>query len=192
MLNELWLVRHGETEWTLSGAHTSRTDLPLTANGERHAVELKKYLQGRHFARVISSPMRRALDTARLAGFEPEITDDLKEWDYGEYEGRTTAEIQKSAPDWSVWTAPSPGGEAAEQVGARADKVIARAAAIEGDVALFGHGHTMRVLAARWLGLAPQEGRLLALSTGSVSVLGYERETRVIKLWNLTEFPAHA
>jgi broad specificity phosphatase PhoE len=181
---ELWLIRHGETEWTLSGAHTSRTDLPLTITGEQRATKLKGLLSGIQFAMVLSSPMQRAINTAKLAGFEPEIDKNLCEWDYGDYEGLTTPEIQRDAPGWSVWTSPSPGGESAEQVQARAEKVIERAIAVGGDVALFGHGHFSRVLGATWLGLEPQRGRSFALSTGTVSVLGYERDTRVIKLWN--------
>jgi probable phosphoglycerate mutase len=131
--------------------------------------------------------MRRALDTCHLAGYEPELTDDLCEWDYGEYEGRTTTQIHESAPGWTIWTGTPPGGESIAQVSARADRLIHRAVAIEGDVAFFGHGHMLRVLAARWLGQEPDCGRLYALSTGSVSILGYERETRVIRLWNHTE-----
>jgi broad specificity phosphatase PhoE len=181
---ELWLIRHGETEWTLSGAHTSRTDLPLTTAGEQCATKLKSLLSGKQFALVLSSPMQRAINTAKLAGFEPKIDKNLCEWDYGDYEGLTTPEIQRDAPGWSVWTSPSPGGESAEQVQARAEKVIERAIAVGGDVALFGHGHFSRVLGATWLGLEPQRGRSFALSTGTVSVLGYERDTRVIKLWN--------
>jgi broad specificity phosphatase PhoE len=184
----LWLIRHGETEWTLSGAHTSRTDLPLTANGERRVEDLKRLLAGTKFALVLSSPMRRALDTARLAGYAPEVAGDLKEWDYGEYEGRTTAEIQQDAPEWTIWTGTPPGGETIQQVSARADRMITRALSAGGDVALFGHGHSLRVLGARWLGLEPDGGRFFALSPGSVSVLGYERETRVFKAWNQVTF----
>lgn len=184
--SELWLVRHGETEWSLSGAHTSRTDLPLTAEGERRAAVVGDALRNRKFAVVLSSPLRRALDTARIAGFHPVIVDDLHEWDYGEYEGRTTPDIQQDAPGWSIWNSPPPGGETAEQVSARADSVIAMALSAGGDVCLFGHGHMLRVLAARWLGLEAQGGRYFALSTGTISVLGYERDTRVIRVWNRT------
>lgn len=183
---EIWLVRHGETEWSRSGQHTSRTDLPLTAEGERQAAGLKRMLEGHRFAQVLASPMKRALDTCRLVGLTPQISDDLKEWDYGDFEGLTTHEIQESVPGWTVWTAPSPHGESTEQVGARADRIIARTLAAEGDTALFGHGHLLRVLAARWIGLGPSDGRMLALATASLSVLGYERETRVIRLWNQT------
>jgi broad specificity phosphatase PhoE len=182
--HEIWLIRHGETEWTLSGAHTSRTDLALTPVGEERAVKLKEVLRGKQFAEVLSSPMQRAIKTARLAGFDPQIDKDLCEWDYGAYEGRTTPDIQKDAPGWTIWTSTPPGGESAEQVQARAERVIARAEAANGDVVLFGHGHLFRVLAATWLAMEPQRGRSFALSTGTISVLGYERETRVIKVWN--------
>jgi broad specificity phosphatase PhoE len=184
--SELWLVRHGETEWSLSGAHTSRTDLPLTAEGQRRAEVVGGALRNHKFAEVLSSPLRRARDTARLAGFTPVIVDDLHEWNYGEYEGRTTPDIHKENPGWSIWKSTPPGGESAEQVGARADSVIARAVAAAGDVLLFSHGHMLRVIAARWLGLAPDGGRYFALSTGTISVLGYERDTRVIRVWNRT------
>jgi broad specificity phosphatase PhoE len=181
---ELWLVRHGETEWSKSGQHTSRTDLPLTPEGERKAAAAGALLRGHPFALVLSSPMQRARKTAKLAGFEPEVTADLCEWDYGEYEGRTSSDIQKEAPGWSIWTSTPPGGESAEQIARRADRVIERAVAAGSDVAIFGHGHMLRVLGARWLGLEPQAGRYFALSTGSLSVLGYEHDARVIRLWN--------
>ena len=183
---ELWLIRHGETEWSASGRHTSSTDLALTAEGERKAAAVGRLLAGKAFALVLASPLQRALDTCRLAGFSPEVTPDLREWGYGAYEGLTTAGIQVQNPGWTIWTGAPPGGESAEEVGARADRVIARAAVAGGDVALFGHGHMLRVLAARWLGLEPTGGRLLALSTGSLSVLGYEHETRVVQGWNRT------
>ncbi len=181
---ELWLIRHGETDWTLSGAHTSRTDLPLTAHGQQCAEDLRRLLDPQRFQLALSSPMRRALDTARIAGFAPEVTDDLREWDYGEYEGLTTAQIQKDRPGWTIWTGTPPGGETLTHISERADRVIARAVSEGGDVAMFGHGHMLRVLVARWLGLEPNAGRFFALSTGSVSVLGHERETRVIQVWN--------
>jgi broad specificity phosphatase PhoE len=186
MPSEIWLVRHGETEWSRSGQHTSRTDLPLTPAGELQAESLKRMLAGHPFALVLSSPMNRAIETCRLVGLEPQISEDLREWNYGDYEGLTTAEIQKRVPGWTVWTGPAPNGESAEQVAARADRAIARALAAGGDAALFGHGHLLRVLAARWVGLEPSRGKMLALSTASLSVLGYERETRVIRLWNQT------
>ena len=183
---ELWLIRHGETEWSASGRHTSSTDLALTAEGERKAAAVGRLLAGKIFALALASPLRRAVETCRLAGYAPEVTPDLREWGYGAYEGLTTAEIQIQKTGWTIWTDTPPGGESAEEVGARADRVIAQAAAAGGDVALFGHGHMLRVLAARWLGLDPTGGRLFALSTGSVSVLGYERETRVVQGWNRT------
>lgn len=184
--HELWLVRHGETAWSLSGQHTSRTDLALTAEGERRAIELGEQLRGKKFALVLASPMKRAMETARLAGFMPEVEENLREWDYGEYEGLTTEEIHKTDPGWTIWTKTPKGGETGSQVAARADRVIARAMAANGDVAVFGHGHMLRVLAARWVGLEAQGGRYFALSTGSVSVLGAERENQVVRLWNET------
>ena len=186
MRGEIWLVRHGETAWSRSGQHTSRTDLPLTPAGERQAESLQRMLAGHAFALVLSSPMKRALETCRLVGLTPEINDDLREWDYGDYEGLTTAEIQKRVPGWTIFTGAVPNGETVEQVGTRADRVISCALAAGGDVALFGHGHLSRILGARWIGLDPSGGRLLALSTASLSVLGYEHETRVIRLWNQT------
>jgi len=184
---ELWLIRHGETEWSAAGRHTSTTDLALTAEGERKAAAVGRLLAGKAFALVLASPLQRALETCRLAGYSAEVTRDLCEWRYGTYEGLTTAEIQIQNPGWTIWNGTPPGGETAEEVGGRADRVIARASAAKGDVALFGHGHMLRVLAARWLGLGPNEGSLLALSTGSVSVLGYEHDTRVVQRWNRTD-----
>jgi probable phosphoglycerate mutase len=143
-------------------------------------------LQERSFALVLSSPMRRALDTCHLAGYEPEIEDNLREWDYGSYEGLTSGDIQKTAPGWTIWTGAVPGGESAAQIGARADRVIQRCSAVSGNVALFSHGHMLRVLAARWLGLAPDAGRFLRLDTDSISALGWEHKTRVVRLWNQT------
>ena len=178
------LARHGETEWSASGKHTSTTDIPLTDRGEAAARRLRERLAGQEFALVLSSPRVRALETARLAGFDPEIDPDLAEVDYGDYEGRTTAEIREDRPGWSLWTDGSPGGETVAEAGARADRVIARALAADGDVALFAHGHILRVLAARWLGLPAERGASLALDTAAVSELGFERETRVITRWN--------
>jgi len=184
---EIWLIRHGETEWTLSGAHTGRTDIPLTPAGERQAAEIGRYLTGRPFALVLTSPLRRARDTCRLAGYGgvAQIEPDLSEWDYGAYEGRTSAQIQKEVPGWTIWTSPVPQGETIQQVAARATRVIERAGKGGGDVALFAHGHLLRVLTACWLGLPPGAGKLFALGTASLSVLGYERETRVIARWNV-------
>jgi broad specificity phosphatase PhoE len=189
MGTELWLVRHGETEWSLSGAHTSRTDIPLTDEGRRRAEKLRDYLKGTKFDAVLVSPMQRARETCAIAGYgDVAVVDDgLKEWDYGVYEGKTTKEIQAQIPGWSVWKNEIVDGETVDHVGARADGVIARALADApdgGKVALFAHAHILRILAARWIGLAANGGSLLALGTGSVSVLGWERETRVIERWN--------
>ncbi|SNS75924.1 probable phosphoglycerate mutase [Granulicella rosea] len=188
---ELWLVRHGETEWSLSGAHTSRTDISLTDHGRQRAVELHDYLAGTTFAKVLTSPMQRARETCQIAGFGAQavIENGLMEWDYGESEGKTTKEMRAKYddPDWSVWTRPIVGGEAVEHVGERADGVIARAldgVADHGKVALFAHAHILRILAARWIGLPATGGALFGLGTGSVSVLGWERETRVVSKWN--------
>ena len=183
---ELWLVRHGETEWTVTGQHTGRTDIPLTALGRRQGAALGRRLAGRTFALVLVSPLTRALETCRIAGYGDvaKRTDDLCEWDYGAYEGRTTPEIRTEVPGWTIWTGNPPGGETLDQVARRAGNVIAQASAAGGDVALFAHGHMLRVLTACWLGLPPDAGRLLALGTASLSVLGYERETRNITTWN--------
>lgn len=183
---QIWLIRHGETEWSRDGKHTSTTDLPLTAEGEQRAVAVGRLLAGKRFDLVLSSPMRRAIDTCRLAGNggEVRLIDDLKEWNYGSYEGRTTSEIQAENPGWTIWNGNPPGGETASEVAARTDRVIALAVQAKGDVAMFAHGHLLRVLAARWLGLEPIAGRYLALSTGSVSVLGFEREMHVVDRWN--------
>jgi len=182
----LWLIRHGETEWSASGQHTGRTDIPLTAQGRRQAAALGRHLAGRRFALVLTSPLSRAIDTCRIAGYGDvaRVTDDLREWDYGIYEGRTTADIRKESPGWSVWTHRIQGGESVEEVGARVDRVIADARAASGDVALFAHAHVLRILTARWLGLAPDAGRLFALGTAAISMLGHERETSVILTWN--------
>jgi probable phosphoglycerate mutase len=183
---ELWLVRHGETVWSRSGQHTGRTDLPLTPEGERHARALGQFLAGRRFALVLTSPLARAAETCRLAGYGEvaEPCPDLLEWDYGAYEGRRTAEIREEVPGWTIWSGGAPRGETAAEVAARARRAIARAEAAGGDAALFAHGHLLRVLAASWLGLPPEGGRLLALGTASVSVLGWERECRVLVRWN--------
>ena len=183
---QAWLVRHGETEWSKSGQHTGLTDVPLTAAGRAQARRLRRKLGRRRFALVLSSPMSRALDTARRAGYRDvvEIDPDLHEWNYGEYEGVTTADIRRTVPGWSVWTHQIPDGETADEVAARVDRVIARVRAGGGDALLFAHGHVLRVLAARWLGLPPTDGRLFALGTATVSVLGWERETAVVERWN--------
>ncbi len=183
---ELWLIRHGETEWSLSGAHTSRTDIPLTARGEERAEKIRDYLAHRSFRLVLTSPLQRARETCRVAGYSDvaQIEENLREWDYGVYEGRTTAEIRKEQPGWSIWDSPVPEGEAVEHVAQRTQKVIDRGLACGGKVALFAHAHVLRILAATWLGLPARDGRLLALGTGSVSTLGFERETRVLSTWN--------
>jgi broad specificity phosphatase PhoE len=181
----VWLVRHGDTEWTGTGQHTSRTDVPLTEKGREQARALGRVLAGHEFALVLSSPLSRALETSRLAGLGDlvEVDDDLREWDYGEYEGRTTAEVRKERPGWTVW-AGSPGGEPLDDVGARAQRVLERAAGAGGDAALFSHGHYLRILGASWLGFPPEGGRFFVLGTAAISVLGYERETRVFRDWN--------
>jgi len=180
------LVRHGETAWTISGQHTSRTDVPLTELGRRQAEGLATHLAGREFDLVLTSPRQRAAETCRLAGFGgvAERCDDVTEWDYGAYEGRRTAEIRGEVPGWSLWRDGVPGGETAAEVAGRADRVIDRIQHVAGDTLVFSHGHFLRVLAARWLGLDPGEGRLLALDPASISVLGWEREQRVLRRWN--------
>jgi probable phosphoglycerate mutase len=180
------LVRHGETEWSASGKHTSTTDVPLTEAGRAAAGLLRERLSGREFALVLTSPRARARDTARLAGFDPEVDPDLVEVGYGDYEGRTTPEIRVERPGWTLWRDGSPGGETLAQAGQRADRVIARALSAHGDVALFAHGHILRVLAARWLDLPPERGASFALHTASLSELGFERENRVLASWNRT------
>jgi broad specificity phosphatase PhoE len=184
---EIVLARHGETEWSRDRRHTGRTDIPLTENGRRQAAVLGDALAGRSFARVLSSPLSRALDTCREAGLgdRAELTGDLCEWDYGEYEGITTAEIRAGRPGWNLWRDGCPGGETAADVGRRADRVIDSLAGLEADAAVFAHGHVLRVLTARWLGLGPEQGALFKLDTGTLSVLGYERETRAITRWNV-------
>jgi broad specificity phosphatase PhoE len=188
---ELWLVRHGETEWSAAGKHTGRTDIPLTERGCEMAAKVGEFLAGISFAAVLRSPMLRAQETCDIAGFGDVAVVDagLCEWDYGVYEGRTSKEIQAEIPGWSVWRNEIVGGETVEQVGARADGVIARAVAAagaDGKVALFAHAHILRILAARWVGLEARGGRLFGLNTASVSVVGFERETRAVQRWNRT------
>ena len=183
---EVVLVRHGETEWSRTGRHTGTSDIPLTAKGREQARMLGNMLRGRRFGRVLTSPLQRASETCRLAGLgeRTEECPDLREWDYGVYEGRTTADIRKEIAGWTVWSHPVPGGETADAVGRRADRVIESMRGVDGDVALFAHGHILRVLAARWCGLDAASGRLFALDTTTLSILGHERETPVIRLWN--------
>lgn len=186
--HQVVLVRHGQTEWSLSGQHTGTTDIPLTDEGRRHAEALGGRLEAWSFARVLTSPLARAFDTCRLAGLgdDAQPTDDLREWDYGEYEGRRTVDIREERTGWALWRDGVPGGETVEQVGRRADRVIDVVRSAGGDVALFAHGHVLRVIGARWIGLPPDHGALLALSTASISVLAWERETAVIERWNET------
>ena len=182
---QVWLARHGETEWSRSGQHTGRTDIPLTDTGRTQAATLGERLRGRDFALVLTSPLARAADTARLAGFGDVVDDeDLREWDYGHFEGRKTDEIREQYPDWTIWRGPWPGGESIDQVATRADRILQRVRAVDGDVLIFSHGHLLRVLAARWLGREPRAGGMFALSTATISVLGWERETAVIERWN--------
>jgi broad specificity phosphatase PhoE len=183
---EIVLVRHGETEWSASGRHTSFTDVALTERGREEAHALASRLARWQFALVLSSPRQRARDTCSLAGLadRSEITGDLAEWDYGEYEGRTTVQIRETVPGWTIFGNGAPGGETADQVAARADRLIARAVATGGPVAMFSHGHFLRVLGARWIDLDATSGRLLGLDVATVSVLGHERTQRVLRTWN--------
>ena len=182
---DLWVIRHGETEWSRSGQHTSRTDLPLTPEGEQSAIQLRDVLKGLHFDLVLSSPKQRARRTAELLGFtDVAIWDDLVEWDYGDYEGRTRASIQEERPEWSVWEDGCPGGESPEQVTERVDTVIERARQTEGIVLAFAHGHILRALAARWLDHPVQLGANLELATTRISVLSHDRGAPTLELWN--------
>jgi len=185
-----YLARHGETAWTITGQHTGRTDLPLTRVGEANALRLGERLSGLTFAKVFTSPLRRAMRTCELAGFGAvfEIDDDLLEWDYGEYEGRLTVDILKERPDWQLFHDGCPGGESPQQVAARADRIVNRMRAVAGDVLLFSSGHFLRVLATRWIGLKPINGKSLMLGTASLSALGYEHSIShpAIRLWNDT------
>jgi probable phosphoglycerate mutase len=188
----VWLVRHGETEWSRDRRHTGRTDLPLTAAGEREADELRAPLAAAGIETVLCSPLHRARETCQLAGLgdRAELRDDLLEWDYGDYEGRTSADIHTDRPDWLLWRDGCPGGESPDEVGARADRIIAELLAMEEGipggttVAVFAHGHVLRVLAARWLDLPPADGRLFGLGTATLSRLGWEHDYRVIQRWN--------
>ena len=190
ILPVLYLARHGETAWSLSGQHTGLTDLPLTERGERNARNLGPRLAGLTFAKVFTSPLQRATRTCELAGFAAaaEVDRDLVEWDYGDYEGLRTAEIHEKRPEWQLFRDGCPGGESPDQIGARADRVVSRVRAVKGDVLIFSSGHFLRVLAARWLGLEPVNGSLFMLKTASLSALGYENELSqpVISLWDDT------
>jgi len=182
---ELWLVRHGQTEWSREGRHTSVTDVPLTEPGVAVATTLAERLDGLEFGLVLTSPRQRARRTADLAGFPgARVEPDLVEWGYGDYEGLTTEQIRETVPGWTVWTHPCPGGETAEQVAARLDRVVAEVRAYGGRALVFGHGHALRALAARWVGRPASDGRLFRLDTATVSTLGYEREAPVVLRWN--------
>jgi len=183
---ELVLARHGETEWSKLGRHTGRTDVPLTAAGRSQAQALGAALAGRRFVRVLTSPSSRAVETCRLAGFGEvaESRNELLEWDFGLYEGRTTVEIRGERPDWTLWRDGVPGGETLAQVGERVDRLLAELADVSGTVLVFAHGHVLRILTVRWLDLDPGCGRLLALDSATISILGYEHEQRVIRRWN--------
>jgi probable phosphoglycerate mutase len=183
---QIWLARHGETEWSRTGRHTGRTDIGLTEQGRREARDLRRGLAERDFGRVISSPLSRAWETCELAGLgdRAERSDALLEWDYGEYEGLTSAQIRKRRPGWVLWRDGCPGGESPAEIGARVDPLVAQLLKARTDVALFAHGHVLRVLAARWLGLRPGDGAYFALQTGTLSTLGWEHGTAVIRRWN--------
>ena len=188
-MTELYVVRHGETEWSANGRHTSVTDLPLTERGEQQAKLLIGHLQPADFGLVLSSPRRRARDTAELAGFtdehEPQLDEDLAEWSYGEYEGRTSAEIQEEVPGWTIWSHATPGGESADQVAARLDRVVARVRSSGVERAIcFAHGHSLRALAMRWLGFDLTLGVHFPLDTSTVSVLGEEKGLPALERWN--------
>jgi broad specificity phosphatase PhoE len=183
-LHSIVIVRHGETEWSATLKHTSRTDVPLTAAGRRRAAELSSAL-AKSYSLVVCSPLRRARETCDLAGFkDPVIDPNLHEWQYGEYEGLTTDEIRVGRPSWNLWRDGAPGGESPDEVGARADLVLQRLRAASGDALVFAHGHILRVLTARWLGMSPATGARFALAAGSIGVLGHERDTEVIERWN--------
>jgi len=183
---EIVLVRHGETEWSVSGQHTGRTDIPLTEAGRHSARLLAGRLSQRSYELVLTSPLERAVDTCRLAGLgdRAEPRDELLEWDYGDYEGRTTAEIRAERPGWRLWRDGCPGGESAAEVGARVDRLVRELRGREGSIAVFAHGHVLRVLAARWIELGPEAGGRLPLSTAAIGVLGWERELAALRLWN--------
>lgn len=183
---DILLVRHAETEWSLSGRHTGRTDLPLTEEGRRKGERIAERLAGRDFDLVLTSPLERAAETCRIAGYGDVavVRDELAEWDYGDHEGATTAEIREQDPGWVLWTHGAPGGESPDQVAARVDRIVDELLDAGDDVAVFAHGHLLRALAVRWIGLPIEAGRLFRLRTGTISRLGWKREIRVIDLWN--------
>jgi broad specificity phosphatase PhoE len=182
----IYLIRHGETEWAKSGQHTGLTDIPLTDTGREQAGFLLPIFDDLKFARILSSPLQRALETANLAGLSSKLIVDkeLIEWDYGDYEGLTTKQIRDLAPGWSIWTHLCPNGETIDQISQRADRVVAKVRSIEGNVAIFSHGHFLRVLVCRWLDLSAEQGSRFLLGTSTLSILGYENELAVIKTWN--------
>ncbi len=187
MAGEVYIVRHGETEWSLSGQHTSATDLPLTAHGREQAAAAAQALAGVGFELVLCSPLLRARETCRICGFgeAAELCEDLHEWDYGDYEGLTSAQIRETRPDWDLWTDGCPGGESPAQIGARLDELLARIAGVHGTVLCFAHGHVLRVLAARWCEMEVAAGARFALSTAGVGVLGHEHATQVLARWSV-------
>jgi broad specificity phosphatase PhoE len=186
MVSQIFLIRHGETAWSLSGQHTSRTDLPLTPHGEELARQLAPRLAGKQFTHVLTSPMGRARQTCKLAGYDAvaRVENDLHEWDYGDYEGKTSAEIHQQCPGWNIYRDGCPNGESPEQIAARADRVIVRLRALEGMVAVFSHGHFLRALAMRWVGLSILEGQHFGLDTASIGTLAFEHNQPIISLWN--------
>jgi probable phosphoglycerate mutase len=191
-VTDVVLIRHGETEWSRAGRHTGRTDVPLTEHGREEASALGEKLAGRRFALVLASPLSRALETCHLAGLgaSAQTREDLREWDYGAYEGLTTAEIRVEQPGWTIWTGDVPDGETIAEVSARADRILEEVRTATGDVAIFSHGHFLRVLAARWVGLEANAGALLALDPGTISVLGHEHERSVVREWNASTLTA--
>jgi broad specificity phosphatase PhoE len=182
----IYLIRHGDTEWAKNGRHTGLTDIPLTDAGREQAGFLLPIFEDVKFARIFSSPLQRALETAKLAGLSSrvEVDKELLEWDYGDYEGLTTKQIRDRVPGWSVWTHPCPKGETIDQISQRADRIVAKLRSIDGNVAIFSHGHFLRVLVCRWIDLSPDHGSRLLLGTSTLSILGYENEAPVIKTWN--------
>jgi len=184
--HELFVIRHGATEWSKNGRHTGLTDLPLLPEGEEQAVRVGELLHGRPFGLVLCSPLGRARETCELAGYgdQSELTDDLLEWDYGDYEGVTTKTIRETDPGWTIWDGVTPNGETVQQVAARVDRVIARVRDVDADSAVFAHGHVLRVLAARWCELDPREGKRLPLETATLNVLGWEHEYPTVRVWN--------
>lgn len=187
MASRLFIVRHGATEWSVSGQHTSRTDLPLLESGREQAEAVGVKLAGEDFELVLCSPLLRARETCRLAGFDEaaELTDDLREWDYGEYEGLTTPQIWERDPSWNLWSDGCPGGETPDEIGARVDRVLARFDGIDGQGLAFAHGHVLRVLTARWLELEVAAGARFKLEAGSIGILAYERTTQVVEAWSV-------